>query len=274
MLFGDVLRRCTYGSTGYIDSESALSDLEATLRRNLPVLGEFRRVAVATNFAEGGETGRLARTHEQLWRDLFPDVALLNSATNRGHSIGTADLDNMLFDHCKATGDPWLCKTANDVWLDQSVLGIEVTDAQFYYFNAVAYAALAKSGFELERFTVAGGFLYPQTNFYVIDVHATDYLVDKDFLDRSWAYVRTIPEYNGRIWEYIPGWACEALLAECVRRNRLSTCHLATPTQYEAVLAWVLEQQIEDCSHKGLRINGVCHAQGVTCESAIVDIAS
>jgi hypothetical protein len=178
---------------------------------------------------------------------------------NRGHSIGTADLDNLLFDHCKAAGIRRLCKSANDVLLSASVLSVEVDEADFYYLDAVSYDALAERDFDLTAFA-GPAFFFPQTTFYAIDVSRTDHLVDKAFLDRSWRIVNQTPGYNGRIWEYIPRWSCELLLRKCVTRNHLTRCRLLSDQQWAQVLALVRDLRITDCSLKNVTVNGICHA--------------
>ena len=190
---------------------------------------------------------------------ITPDSGVRVSPVNRGHSIGTSDLDNLLFDYCKARGRGLLCKSAHDIVIDEAAFNIPVEPAQFYFINAVSYDALAAHGFDLARFRE--GFFYPQTTFYVIDTRATDYLVDQGFLDRTWNYVRTLPDYNGRVWEHIPGWTCETLLRNAVVRNRLTTCPLTTDAQWEHILQLVVDARITDCSFKGIAINGILHAQ-------------
>ena len=260
MRFGDIVALSVYGTTGLLAGRADLEALEVAIRHNLPVLREFRQIMVATNYA-GVDRGALSDANVRLWQSFFPDVVLMDSTINRGHSIGTSDLDNALFDSCKSSGVPWLCKGANDLLLDDSLLDVNVREAQFHYLNAVSYAALRQNDFDLTKF--GSGFLYPQTTFYAIDVEATDYLVDKESLERSGRIVQRIPDYNGRIWEYIPRWSCEYLLRQCVLRNGLTTSHLVNDAQWQQVMRVVVERQIEDCSFKGLRINGICHAQGL-----------
>ncbi len=260
MRFGEIVGRSVYGTTGLLAVEADLEALEAAIVHNLPVLREFSQVLVATNYA-GTRRDALSESNARLWRTFFPDVVLIDSTLNRGHSIGTSDLDNALFDSSKSSGVSWLCKSANDMLLEVSLLDIEVTEAQFYYLNAVSFSALRQHDFDLATF--GDGFLYPQTTFYAIDIDASDYLVDKEFLDRSWRIVQRIPDYSGRIWEYIPRWSCENLLRRCVLRNGLTTSHLMSNEQWQQVMRVVVDQQIEDCSFKGLRINGICHAQGL-----------
>ena len=258
MTFVDVIRRSVYGTTGYLEEAQDLEFLELAIVRNLPILRRFRQVIVATNYGEANRP-TLTPGNTSLWRRYFPDCVILDSPVNRGHSIGTSDLDNLLFDHCKENEIPWLCKGSNDVLLDERVLEIPVSEGSFYFLQAVSYNALRQQDFDLSSFTA--GFFFPQTTFYAIDVTATDYLVDKDFLDRSWRIVNRIPEYNGRIWEHIPGWSCEHLLRQCALRNRLTRVPLMTDAQFLQVLKVVIDHQIEDCSFKGLSINGIRHAQ-------------
>lgn len=258
---GDVLRGSVHGTTGYLSHPRDLQVLEAAIVHNLPILQAFGQVVVATNYGPVGREG-LRSANARLWRRYLPEPVIIDSPHNRGHSIGTADLDNILFEYCKGTGSQWLCKGSNDVLLGDQVLQIPVQPAGFYYLNAVSYSALRDHAFDLSQFTSA--FFYPQSTFYVIDVSQTDFLVDRDFLDRSWRIVNRIPGYNGRIWEHIPGWTCEHLLRQCVLRNELTTCHMMSEEQYRHLLQIVIDGRIEDCSYKGLAINGICHAQGLS----------
>ena len=258
MRFGEVLSGSAYGTTGYLTALQDLEVLERNIRHNLPVLRRCTGVLVATNYG-GAEPDRLAAANAALWRRYVPDCVLLDSPLNRGHSIGTADLDNLLFDHCKETGIPLLCKSANDVLLSAPVLDIEVHEADFFYLDAVSYDALAEHAFDLSAFT-SPEFFFPQTTFYVLDVARTDYLVSKELLDRSWAIVQRIPGYDGRIWEHIPRWSCELLLRTCVLRNGLTRCRLLTDGQWAEVLALVQRQRVTDCSLKNVTLNGIRHA--------------
>ena len=256
MQFNEVMERSAYGTIGYIADPGDLQVLERHIVHNLPLLRAFTQMIVATNYG-GGSPHELVSGNREVWRRYFPDCAMLDSRQNRGHSIGTSDLGNLLFDHCKAHDIQWLCKGANDVLLSAPVLDIEIEAADFYYLNAISYSVLRQQDFDLAR--IGEQLFYPQTNFYAIDVSKTDFLIDKVFLDRSWAIVNRIPDYNGKIWEHIPRWSCELLLRKCVLRNGLTRCHLMDDAQFRHLLGLVQERAIEDCSHKNLTINGICH---------------
>ncbi len=259
MKFAEILRNCVFGTIGYVGSRDHLARAEWHIRRNLPILREFLRIIVATNFPSGGEL-ELAVANRAMWRSFFPDCVVLDSKRNRGHAIGAADLDNMLFDHCKAKGIEWLCKGTNDILLGPSVLEIEVRAADFFFLNAIAFTAMRKYKFDFEA--IRSNLFFPQTNFYVINVAKTDYLVGKRFLDSSHAIVQAIPGFDGRIWEHIPNWSNENLLRNCVLRNGLTRYHLMDEALFLRVLQCVKEHEIDDCSHKNLEMNGICHYHG------------
>jgi hypothetical protein len=56
----------------------------------------------------------------QLWKNIFLSCIILDSKINRGHNFGTADLDNIVFEYCKENNIEWLCKSANDIILQNS----------------------------------------------------------------------------------------------------------------------------------------------------------
>jgi hypothetical protein len=234
-----------------VADEADIDAAACVIRHNLPVLAGFQGIVVATNYADLA----LADANHAMWRSFFPDAVLLDSPLNRGHSIGTADLENLLLEYCRSAGRRWLCKGANDIVLDPAVARIPVHEAQFFFLNAVAYAAVHQHG----RASFGAGFFFPQTTFFAVEVDAVDYLYDAVMLDESWQAVQAIPDYSGKIWEYLPGWSCERWLRECVLRNGLTRCHLMSPTQWQAVLDVVIAERIEDCSFKGLTLNGITH---------------
>lgn len=260
MHFGEILADATYGTTGFVDSDQDLVATQRILLHNLPLLRRFPRVVVATNYGSHRRDDLIA-ANRALWRQYLPDCDLIDSTHNRGHSIGTADLENLVFESCRQAGGRWLCKSANDVALSASTWAIPVRDADFYFLNAVSYSALRQHGFNRDLFTT--GFLFPQSTFFTIDVTQTDHLYGTSELQRVWEHVSRIPSYNGRVWEYVPGWSVERLLRECVLRNHLRVCSLMSGEQWQTVLDLVIRERIEDCSFKGLSINGICHTQGL-----------
>jgi len=252
MLLKELINKSIYGTIGYITSQDDLDLLESYILYNLPVLEEFKQIVVATNY--GSE---FQNENTQLWKKYFPNCIVIDSELNRGHNHGYTDLDNLVFNWCKENNEEWLCKGANDVVFNDSILKKEVDDAGFYYMNGIGYGGMVKYDFDFEK--IIDEVFYPQTNFYFINVSKTDFLNDKVFLDETYDYIQSLPEYNGKIWEYIKGWSCEDLLKNCVERNNLYKLHLIPLEKYRILLQIIKDNVMHDCSHKNIMIEGVCH---------------
>jgi hypothetical protein len=250
----NLIYKSVYGTIGYIASQDDLDLLEQYILHNLPVLKEFKQIVVATNYGSP-----LQNENTQLWRTFFPDCIILDSEVNRGHNFGTADLDNMVFDWCKENNEEWLCKSANDIILQESILEKQVEEADFYYLNGIGYGGMIPYDFDFDK--IISEDFYPQTNFYFMNIKKTDYINNKEFLNKTYNYMQTIPNYNGKIWEYIEGWTCEDFLKQCVERNNLSKYHLIPKEKYLSLLQIVKDYNTHDCSHKNMIIEGICHFQ-------------
>ena len=59
------------------------------------------------------------------------------------------------------------------------------------------------------------------------------------------------------------GWECEGFLRECINRNNLSKYHLIPQKTYIKLIEHIKQQQIHDCSHKNIMIEGICHYQNI-----------
>jgi hypothetical protein len=247
-----LINKSWYGTIGYIAKEQDLETLEQYILFNLPVLKEFKNIIVATNYSIN-----LQQQNAELWKIYFPDCIIVNNNTNRGHNHGYTDLDNIVFDYCKENNIEWLCKSANDVVFEKSILDKEIGDADFYYMNGIGVGGMVKYDFNFDEIVKED--FYPQTNFYFINVSKTDYLNNKEYLNETYNKIQTIPDYNGRIWEYFQGWSCEDFLKQCVERNNLSKEHLISEDKYRILLGVVKDYSIHDCSHKNIMIEGICH---------------
>ena len=252
MLLKDLINKSWYGTIGYVATEADLELLERYILFNLPVLKQFQNIIVATNYKEGYQ-----QQNTTLWKKYFPDCIILDNAINRGHNHGYTDLDNLVFDYCKKNSIKWLCKSANDVIFKESILEKEIGEADFYYMNGIGFGGMVQYDFNFDRIVEED--FYPQTNFYFINVSKTDYLNNKEVLDQTYEVITNIENYNGKIWEYIPGWSCEGFLKECIERNNLHREHLISEQNYRILLKVVQQYQIHDCSHKQILIEGICH---------------
>lgn len=256
MFLKELINKSVYGTIGYISSQDDLDLLEQYIIYNLPVLKEYKQIIVVTNYKI---PTRFISKNTQLWNKYFPDCVLIDLEINRGHSFGIADSENAIVDYCKTNNIKWLCKASNDVILQKYILNKEIQEADFYYLNGIGYGGMARYNFDNER--IFNEDFYPQTNFYFIDITKIDYLYDKTYVNETYNFIQSIPNYNNKVWEYIEGWSCEDFLKKCVERNNLLKHHLIPKNKYLSLLQLVKNNQIHDCSHKNIMIEGICHFQ-------------
>jgi hypothetical protein len=256
MVIKELISKSVYGTIGYISSKEDLNLLEQYIIYNLPVLKHFKQIISATNYKNYPE---LIEENNILWKKYFPNSICLNNTINRGHNHGNADLDNILFDYCKENNIEWICKSANDSIINESLLNKEIEDADFYYLNGIGVGGMVNYNFDFNK--IINEDFYPQTNFYFLNINKCDYLNNEQYLNETYKYTQLLPEYNGRIWEYIPGWSCEDFLKQCISRNNLSKYHLVSQEKYSILLQTIKEYNIHDCSHKNIMIEGICHFQ-------------
>jgi hypothetical protein len=249
-----LINKSVYGTIGYISSQEDLDILEQYIIYNLLVLKEFKQIVVVINYLKPN-SNRV--NNELLWKKYFPDCIVYCSNVNRGHNFGTADLDNIIISYCKENNIEWLCKGANDIIFQESILDKEIGEADFYYLNGIGYGGMVKYNFDYDR--IINGDFYPQTNFYFINVSKIDYLNNKEYLDETYEQIQKIENYNGKIWEYFQGWSCEDFLKQCVIRNNLTKEHLVPLDKYRTLLQIIKDYNIHDCSHKNIMIEGICH---------------
>jgi len=254
MVLKELINKSIYGGMGYISSQSDLDTLEQYTLYNLPVLKEFKQIVVATNYGSP-----LQEENTQMWKKYFPNCIILNSPTNRGHNHGYTDLENMLFDWCKENNEEWLCKVSYDIIIQESILDKQIEEADFYYSNGIGFGGMIKYDFDFDR--IVNEDFYPQGNFYIMNISKCDFINDKAYLDETYEYIQSTPDYNGKIWEYIEGWSCEDFLKQCVERNNLIKYHLIPEEKYRILLQVIKDNQIHDCSHKNIMVEGICHFQ-------------
>jgi hypothetical protein len=247
--------KAVYGTVGYISSQDDLDLLEQYVVYNLPVLKEFNQILVATNYKQYPE---FVEENKLIWKKYFPDCIIIDSQVNRGHSFGTADLDNIIFSYCKENDIEWLFKSSNDVIIQELFLNKQIPEVDFYYLIGISYEDLYLNNFNYEKTLDK---FFPQTNGYFINISKCDYLVTEEFLNETYNYVMNIPEYNNKPWEYINEWSCELFLKKCVERNNLTKFYLLNIEKHNQLCEIINTYKIGDPSHKNIMVEGICHFQ-------------
>ena len=125
MRLKEIINKSTYCTDGYVSSKETLDTLERYIVYNYPVLKEFKQIIIATNYKS---YPNLVDENNTLWKKYFPECILIDLKVNRGHSFGTADLDNAIFDYCKENQIDWICKSDNDVILYNTILDNTILD--------------------------------------------------------------------------------------------------------------------------------------------------
>ena len=263
MILKEVINKSYYGTISYIPNEEYFSILERYITYSLEVLKEFKGIIVATNY----EDPKLANKNKELWKKYFPNCILLDLPENRGHNFGTSDLDNTIFNYCKDNDIKWLCKTSSDIILEKKVLNIPIKKSDFYYLEGIGYGGLANNNFDKDK--ILNDYFFPQTNFYIINVSKVDYLNDPIYIEKTYTEIQNIPKqvyesvFDNKPWGPFPGWACEQFLADCVKRNNLTKYHLLPQEKYLILLEIIEKYKIDDCSHKNIMLEGICHFHNI-----------
>jgi hypothetical protein len=253
MLLKNLINKSVYGSIGYISSQEDIDQLEQYILYNLPVLKEYINIITSTTYIDNNS--ELRNQLKNTWVKYFPNSIHIDIGISRGHSFGTADNDNALFDYCKENNIEWLCKSTNDMIIQGALLDKEIEEADFYYLIGISYEDLYLNDFNYKK--ILNKF-FPQTNLYFINVSKCDYLNDKNHITEIYNKVQTISDYNGKAWEY--GFkSCETLLAECVKRNNLIKSYLLNTDKHNKLCEAVNVYEIGDPSHKNIMIDGICH---------------
>ena len=253
MKLKNLVNKSYYCTVGYIDSNEKLELTEQYIVSNLEVLHKFKGHIIVTNYS-----GDFQSQNKLLWEKYLPECILIDLDVNRGHSFGIADQENAIVDYCKSNNINWICKTSHDVLLTTDMLKVEVEPYNdFYYMNSIGLGGMEKYNYDLNRIIAED--YYPSTNFYFLNTSKIDYLYDKEYVNKTYEYIQTIKDYNGKVWEYIEGWTCEDFLKWCTIRNKLRKYHLVPKEKYRTLLIMIHRHNVTDCSLPNLLVEGICH---------------
>lgn len=251
-----LFNKSTYSVVGHISKLEDIKKLEQIILFNLNILKEFKEIIYILNFNK--DSIYLNKEIELIFSKFsFLNIKFINNGISLGHSFGAAYNDNKAI---QLASNNWVVKSAIDVILQPQILNKKIGKADFYYLNGIGFGGMEKYNYDFNR--IINEDFYPQTNFYIINKSKIDYLNNEQFI-KDTEYIRYLPDYNGKPWEYIPNWSCEYFLKECIIRNNLQKEHLISQDSYLTLLKIIKELHIHDNSHKNIMIEGICHFHNI-----------
>ena len=135
MILKEIINKSYYGPVDYINDLEDINRLEQYIIHNLLILNEFDNIVTSTTYIDNNPELRVGV--ENTWKKYFPNSIHIETGISRGHSFGAADNDNAIIDYCKTNNIDWVCKSANDIIFDSTILDIEIDEADFYYINGI-----------------------------------------------------------------------------------------------------------------------------------------
>lgn len=247
MKIKDLIKDSVYCTIGYAD-EKHLETLSAYIEQNKFLLEQFDEIKIFYN----GDSDENCYKAEEIWnKSLKTNTHNIQSLTNRGHTFGTMDLDNMVINFSKKVNKKYIWKTSVDTVFFPQILNKNIPEADFYYLQGIGYSGLS---------IYDKNYFFPQTNFYIIK-NKIDYLNDEKEIDEVYKLQQENP--NKKPWELKQGFESETFLKRCIERNRLTKYHLIGDYQFLKLKSIIEKHKIHDSSHKNIIIGdpGVCHLQ-------------
>ena len=253
-----LINKSYYGTQGYISSIKDLDNLERYIELNLDILKEYVNIIVATNFSNLDKG--LQELNKKLWCKYFPNVIILDSHTNRGHNHGYCDLENILIEYCVDNNIEWLCKSAHDTILTKDIFNIPLPEEEVDCYYQLHFNKETTETFELNQNKLEENWFSIQGAFYFINTSKiTKGWHDKKYLDKTYNHIQKLENYNGKIWEYIPEFECELMIANNVKRNNLTKHYIFSGKLYQTLWTLIRTHSIYDPSHKNILIQGISH---------------
>lgn len=252
-----------YASVGFLGNPTDIALLEQLLQYNYDTISKFNYIVVKNTC--NPDLDSYYTDYNNVWKKVFGnDVIILPKTKNRGHTFGTLDADNDIVNYSKTLPIDFIFKAASDVLVSPKILEYPLTDEyQFYFLQGIGYTGLEPFGFDISKYLKSYlqiEYLYPQTNFYIINKNISE-LNDINVVNSSYDYCMSLPNYNGKAWEYVKDFSCESLLRNCVKKNKLTYKHLLSDESFYKLLEIVKAYKICDCSHKNIYFEelGICH---------------
>ena len=258
-----------YATAGMVASEKDIELAESYILYNKEFIDKFPYVITSNNKLSVNTDDSLLAKYNSLWKDYFGDrVINLPAKENRGHTFGTMDIENAIFEYTKLHKDKikWVWKFSFDIICNIEILEREVEEADFYYINNIGYKYLADNKFDINeciRKIISKEYMYPQTPYYIIK-NDIDELNDSIKYNTYYEQFIKRTDKNIKPWELMPGCDCESFLNDCVIRNNYTSYNLLYDSEYKDLLNNVLKYKMVDGSLKNIMFSGLgnlCHFQ-------------
>ncbi len=251
MKLKDLLPKSAFGTIATIVDESSLDKLQLFLNYNRDVVSEFKHIILSINVMDG-VSEEIVEEYIQQWQQIHSNVKIIRADRNRGHMLGTIDLEEAILKYLKETklGVKYLWKSMDDVLIGPEILDVKVESVEFYYLPSISFETLEKN---LP--------VVPQTTFYIIDITKIDTLYGNDVETKWTAYIQTKTANSAlKPWEmkFDIKFDCETHLYRTVKN--LTNYNLIR-MDLDKLIKHITDYKIGDPSHKNIYFDslGICH---------------
>ena len=265
MKLQSITPKSCYATIATITKDS-MDKLNLFMQYNADLIKQFPHVIISTNSLDDTSIHTINLYHNT-WRKLVPNCIILNSTVNRGHMLGTIDLEEVILKYVKRELPEvrYLWKSMDDVITTSDLLDLDVEEAEFYYLPGFSYESIQKAGGKQNLHkvyqTFDSGVYTPQTTFFILDVTNIDTIYGND-IDTKIAIYEEVKARNPSVkpWEvpFNTKFDCETHLGRTTKDLK-KYCLLKD--QFEDLLDMVEVNKIGDPSHKNIYFEklGVCH---------------
>ncbi len=251
MKLKEILPRSIFGTIATVIDESSITKLKTFLAYNEDALNRFNKIVLVINWNDDVDQDIVDRYQEE-WMHVHPAVQIDWVFENRGHMIGTIDLEDALLKHIKKHYPEckYLWKSMDDVLISENIFDVEVPVADFYYLPSISY----------EKVEMKSKYI-PQTTFFILNISEIDNLYGDDVEQKWMIYKKQLAKNpNIKPWEidFDVKFDCENHLDRTVG-NLKRYCLIEK--DLVPLCKLILEYKIWDPSHKNIFFDsiGICH---------------
>lgn len=261
MIIKKLFENSIYTSIGYINSKETVELYAMYLQQNAECIKNCKYIYICVNSDDILLFNQFAKTVF----DIFPDAVVDKYSINRGHTVGTMDLDNACMKYASKLDCEYIIKTSLDIIYTNELLNIEVpNDVDFYYYNNIGASVTENKNIIDDIMNKQ--YFYPQTNFYIIR-NKINCIYDNDYINKGYELYCIYKQGEETPWQtlsrinYVP-FCCEQLLANKINELNMSTYLLTSKQTVIKLIDTINKYTIHDGSHKNITysdLGGLCH---------------